>query len=77
MPEWLDTPAEALTLLLIATSVVGALMWVINAKVNEVIHETRPNSGESLRDAVDRIEVSVTRLNDKLDGHIVWHLDKE
>jgi hypothetical protein len=77
MPRWLDTPAEALTLILIATSVVGVLMWVINAKINEVIHETQPNSGESLRDAVDRIELSVTKLNDKLDSHIQWHLDKE
>ena len=76
MPEWINTPGEALTLILIATSVVGVLMWVIKVKVDQVIHETKPNSGESLRDAVDRIETSVTKLNDKLDGHIQWHLDK-
>lgn len=77
MPDWMDTPAEALTMIMIASAVVGCLWWVIDSKVNQVIHETQPNSGESLRDAVDRIEASVTRLNDKLDGHILWHLDKE
>lgn len=76
MPEWLDTPGEVLTLIMIASTVVGCLWWVIKVKVDQVIHETQPNSGESLRDAVDRIEASVSKLNDKLDGHIQWHLDK-
>lgn len=77
MPEWLDTPGEVATILTIAAAVVGSLFWVVRAKVDQVLHETKPNSGTSMRDAVDRIERQVERLNDKLDSHIDWHLNKE
>ena len=77
MPVWIDTPAEVATMLGIAATVVGVLFWLVRTKVDQVLHETRPNSGVSMRDAVDRIEKQVDRLNDKLDGHIDWHLNKE
>ena len=77
MPDWLDTPGEVATILTIAAAVVGSLFWVVRAKVDQVIHETKPNSGTSMRDAIDRIERQVERLNDKLDSHIDWHLNKE
>lgn len=77
MPDWIDTPAEVATVLTIAAAVVGSLFWVVRAKVDQVLHETKPNSGTSMRDAVDRIERNLERLNDKLDGHIDWHLNKE
>jgi len=42
-----------------------------------------PNSGTSLRDAVDRIadtqddlKIEVSKLREKIDDHIVWHLDQ-
>jgi hypothetical protein len=34
-----------------------------------VQHEVQPNSGGSLRDAVNRIETAVGRLDDKVDSH--------
>ena len=77
MPDWLDTPGEVATILTIAAAVVGSLFWVVRAKVDQVIHETKPNSGTSMRDAIDRIERQVERLNNKLDSHIDWHLNKE
>ena len=77
MPDWIDTPGEVATVLTIAAAVVGSLFWVVRAKVDQVLHETKPNSGTSMRDAVDRIERQVERLNDKLDGHIDWHMTKE
>lgn len=77
MPEWIDSPTELATIMAVGASVVGVLFWIVRTKVNEVLHETIPNSGASLRDAVDRIERNVDRLNEKLDGHIDWHLDKE
>ena len=76
MPDWLDTPGELLTIVTITSIVLAALMWLIKA-VSAIQHETKPNSGLSMRDSINRIEASVDRLNDKLDGHITWHLDKE
>lgn len=76
MPDWLDTPGEFLTILVITSMVLAALMWLIKA-VSAIQHETKPNSGLSMRDSINRIEASVEKLNDKLDGHITWHLDKE
>jgi hypothetical protein len=77
MPVWIDTPGEVATILGIAATVIGVLFWLVRTKVDQVLHEVHPNSGISLRDAVDRIEKQVDRLNDKLDGHIDWHLTKE
>jgi hypothetical protein len=76
MPDWLDTTGEFLTVLSITALVFAALMWIIKA-VSAIQHETKPNSGMSMRDSINRIEASVDRLNEKLDGHITWHLDKE
>lgn len=76
MIDWVNSPAEILTVLSIAAIVVAALMWLIKA-VQAIQHETKPNSGSSMRDAIDRIERTVDKLNDKLDGHIDWHMDRE
>lgn len=77
MPDWIDGPNEIATIMAIGASVVGVLFWIVRTKVNEVLHETKPNSGTSLRDAVDRIETHMLRVEDKIDGHITWHLNKE
>lgn len=76
MPDWLDTPGEFLAVITITSIVLAALMWLIRA-VSAIQHETKPNSGMSMRDSINRIEANVDKLNDKLDGHITWHLDKE
>ena len=76
MIDWGNSPAEILTILSIAEIVCAALMWLIKA-VQAIQHETKPNSGSSMRDAIDRIERTVDKLNDKLDGHIDWHMDRE
>jgi hypothetical protein len=69
MPEWLDTPSEALTILTMASVVLAALGWLIKANIH-MSKEFKPNGGSSIRDQLNRIE---NRLND----HIDWHLDKE
>lgn len=77
MPEWIDTPGELATVLGIGATGIGILFWIVKTKVNEVLHETRPNSGTSMRDAVDRIEQHIVRIESKIDGHIKWHLEDE
>jgi len=49
-------------------------------KINKELH---PNHGTSLRDAINRIEETQSELKDnikevreKIDDHIVWHLDQ-
>lgn len=69
MPDWLDNPNELLTILFIISAAFGALFWLIDVRVNKIFHEVTPNSGKSMRDAVDRIEA-------KLDNHIQWHLER-
>jgi hypothetical protein len=69
MPDWLDTPGEVVAIIAIVTTVFGVLFWLIDVRVSRVLHEVTPNSGKSLRDAVDRIE-------NKLDTHIQWHLER-
>ena len=77
MPAWINTPAELATIVGIGASVVGVLFWIVRTKVNEVLHETKPNSGTSMRDAVDRIEGHMIRIESKIDGHVSWHVEKE
>ena len=77
MPEWINSPTEFATIMAIGATVVGVLFWTIRTKVNEVLHETQPNSGASMRDAIDRIEGHMVRIENKIDGHVSWHLDKE
>jgi hypothetical protein len=69
MPEWLDSPNEVVTIITIVSAVFGALFWLIDVRVGKILHEVTPNSGASMRDAVDRIE-------NKLDTHIQWHLER-
>ena len=69
MPEWLDSPNEVVTIIVIVSALFAALFWLIDVRVGKILHEVTPNSGESMRDAVDRIE-------NKLDTHIQWHLER-
>ena len=67
----LDTPGALLAVLSIFGFAFSALIFVIDARINRITQEMKPNGGQSMRDAVDRIEK-------KIDGHIMWHLeDKE
>jgi len=67
----LDTPGALLAVISIFGFAFSALIFVIDARINRITREMKPNGGQSMRDAVDRIEK-------KVDGHIAWHLeDKE
>jgi len=74
MPDWADTPGEFLTILSIVAVVMSGVLWLIRAQVAQM-KELRPNGGSSLRDAINRIEDRQMKIQDKIDNHIVWHLE--
>jgi hypothetical protein len=63
--------STALSPILAAIAVVGRVLW---KKLN---HELKPNSGTSLRDAIDRIETMVTETQHELENHISYHKGQE
>lgn len=77
MPDWIDTPAEGLTVLSILGICFGALIFIVEARVNRMYREMKPNGGSSLRDAIDRIERKQDRIESKIDDHITWHLEEK
>lgn len=77
MPDWFDSPSDLAVEITIATALFAALFWVINAKINQILHEMFPNSGKSLRDAIDRQAATTDRIEGKLDKHIDWHMNNK
>ena len=67
--SWFDSPAEILSILGIASVILGALFWIIDSRLAKVQREFKPNGGTSLRDQLNRIEA-------KIDGHIDWHMNQ-
>lgn len=83
MNEWLDSPADVLVALTIASLLLGGLAWVIRA-VSALQRQTRPNGGSSLRDAFDRLEASLVEIHIDVreiraaqTRHTDWHLEHE
>lgn len=74
MPDWLDTPGEAMTIIAIVGSALAALTWLIRAQIR-MLSEFKPNGGGSAKDALNRIEKKLETVEAKIDGHIDWHLD--
>ena len=81
MPEWIDTPTEALVIMSIVGALMGGLTWVIRAQT-ALGREMKPNGGSSIRDALNRIEAGqaeiktdVREVRARIDGHIDWHMD--
>jgi hypothetical protein len=69
-------PEQLLTYLTIAGVIIGALFFLIDSRINKVLAEFKPNSGASVRDQLDRIEKKVDDLEDKVEGHIDWHMSR-
>lgn len=86
MPEWLDTPQEAFTILSLFAIVLSGLVWLIRAQIAQM-RELKPNHGSSMRDAIDRIErmineqhidireirADVNRVHGRISDHIHDH----
>lgn len=74
--HWSDlaTYSTALAPILALTAFLGRVLW------KSIKHELTPNSGTSLRDAIDRIEHAVTmtqsdiqRIDKALERHLGYH----
>jgi hypothetical protein len=56
------TPSDWAAFAVAITTLVGSLAVSIRWLVKHYLSELRPNSGSSLRDSVDRLEVRVDRI---------------
>jgi len=68
--DWLDTPGELAATLAVGGVIVSLLFYVIDSRLVKVQKEFQPNGGSSIRDQLNRIE-------QKIDGHIHWHLEEK
>lgn len=69
-------PEQILTYLSIGAVIVTALFFLIDSRIGKVLAEFKPNGGASVRDQLDRIEKKVDDLEDKIEGHIDWHMSR-
>jgi len=67
-----DQPADLVPIILIGTSVLGGILWLIRAQLS-MQREFRPNGGSSMRDAMNRIERDVRDVRYRMDKHIDNH----
>jgi hypothetical protein len=73
----LDTPGALLAVISIFGFAFSALIFVIDARINRITREMKPNGGTSMRDVLDRIEKQNAKLEEQLDHHITWHLENK
>ena len=72
-----DTPAALLAIISIFGFAFSALIFVIDARINRITKEMKPNGGTSMRDVLDRIEKQNEKLEEQFDHHITWHLEEK
>lgn len=73
----LDTPGALLAVISIFGFAFSALIFVIDARINRITQEMKPNGGTSMRDVLDRIEKQNEKLEEQFDHHIEWHLEEK
>ena len=73
----LDTPGALLAVISIFGFAFSALIFVIDARINRITREMKPNGGTSMRDVLDRIEKQNQKLEEQFDHHIEWHLEEK
>jgi hypothetical protein len=67
-----DQPADLVPIILIGTSVLAGIIWLIRAQL-AMQREFKPNGGSSMRDAMNRIEKDVRDVRYRMDKHIDNH----
>ena len=83
--------AAITTIIVLITTLKRSITGGIQRDLDEIRAELRPNSGSSLRDAIDLVverqsqigreirdvKVEMSELRRKTDDHIAWHLDQK
>lgn len=59
----------------ILTAMLAGVIWLIRAQIS-INKEFKPNGGHSARDVINRIEVDLRDVREKLHDHIDWHMDR-
>jgi hypothetical protein len=69
---------EVIALVAVAVSVSAAilagLLWIIRAVI-AMQNTLKPNGGHSVKDQLNRIERDVSDVRNKVDNHVLWHVD--
>jgi hypothetical protein len=76
--------AGALIAISAALAILNKLLFSkIRKELDNIHSELKPNHGSSMRDAINRIEDNqiqmredIKNVREKVDDHIVWHLDQ-
>jgi hypothetical protein len=88
LPNWASDSAEVLGIIagaLLALAVIGRLVVMpvvhvvkaIASGVEAVQQQLIPNGGASLRDATDRLEAGVARIDSRIEVLETWRLDAD
>lgn len=67
MPDWLNEPGEWAAIVTIFSAVMAALLWIIRREILLQRKEFKPNGGNSMRDAVNRIEARQQEIQRDID----------
>jgi hypothetical protein len=60
--DWLGIILTSLTIL----TIIGvSIRWVIRHYLKDILHEVKPNSGQSIKDQVTRLEKDILELKDQ------------
>lgn len=68
--DWLTL---VLTLLSILTIVGIGVRWIIKKYVEDIIYEMKPNSGNSMKDQITRLEEKTDKIFDLMIEHLKDH----
>lgn len=59
--------------LFVVLTAAAAFRWWFRHHIKEVIAELKPNGGGSIKDAINRIELILSKLEGKFEQHIDEH----
>lgn len=67
------TPQDWAGLILTSLTIFGILVGGVKFLVKHYLSELKPNSGSSLKDSVNRLEIKVDKLYDMMFEHLQNH----
>ena len=71
-----DWAGLILTLLSIVTIVGIGTRWIVKKYVEDIIYEMKPNSGNSMKDQITRLESQTEKIFDLMVEHLKDHSKK-